>query len=212
MAICDTNIYTYYIYYTDGSTGAIAVPIDKSALDSSTLDITLVGKSRLEYGEVFNENILHLLENFSSPSSTELTPDQANTYLDLLENPIIGQLWYNSEFKQLNVCTSITPITWINLKKFNNMAGNNGFLFNGETIPLPVTVDGYVIPETNCVWHVSPAFMMSRENQNIVSFNLTSINRNINFEYVTSESNHIPGVIHYIILGIRDENSPTPIE
>lgn len=48
MINCSDN--TYVIFYTDTASGAISIP--KSALDQETLDIALVGKTRLEYGEM----------------------------------------------------------------------------------------------------------------------------------------------------------------
>ena len=62
--------------------------------------LTLFGPNVSVFGEYFWENLLHLLENFSS--STQ--PDK----------PIEGQLWYDSSNKILNVCTLTgTTQTWI---------------------------------------------------------------------------------------------------
>ena len=110
MINCSDN--TYYIYYTDASTGAIAIPIAKSSLDQTTIDIALVGKTRLEYGGIFNENLLHLLESFASESADRLTPDQTKTYLQLLDNPVVGQFWYNKTHESLNVCVQVDPVIW----------------------------------------------------------------------------------------------------
>ena len=70
MINCSDN--TYYIYYTDASSGAIAIPIAKSSLIQD-IDVTLVGKTRLEYGEVFNENMLHLLEHLLPSHYSQMT-------------------------------------------------------------------------------------------------------------------------------------------
>lgn len=56
---------------------------------NETLDIRLVGRHYIDYGEVQNENFVYLLENFSSPSPPE--------------SAISGQLWYDSYKNKLNV-------------------------------------------------------------------------------------------------------------
>jgi len=56
-------------------------------VDTST-SLSLMGRGVTNYGEVQNENVLHLLENFSS-STAPL-------------NPIEGQLWYNSDTSFIN--------------------------------------------------------------------------------------------------------------
>jgi hypothetical protein len=48
----------------------------------STLSLKLIGKNYAGYGEVQNENLVHLLENFSGSTSPN--------------NPISGQVWFDS--------------------------------------------------------------------------------------------------------------------
>lgn len=52
-------------------------------------DIKLIGRHYIDYGEIQNENMVYMLENFSN----NFPPD----------NPITGQLWYDSFHKKLNV-------------------------------------------------------------------------------------------------------------
>jgi len=54
---------------------------------NSQLDIKLVGKNYAGYGELQNENFVHLLENFSG--------------LGQPPRPISGQIWYDSGLKKL---------------------------------------------------------------------------------------------------------------
>lgn len=202
---CDTNLYEYIVRHTDSTLGVIVVP--KMALDSSELDIALVGKSRLEYGQVFNENILHILENFASPSDLD-RPDNFETYHRLLENPVVGQLWYNSKTKLLNICTSINPTKWEPLMDERNfISGNSGFLFDGEEIPLPIGNDGYEYTYDECVWHVSPAFMNALDEP-ITNYELDSSTGVIHFRYsVDNGDNFIPGNVTYIIIGKRNSQT-----
>jgi len=204
MSVCDTNIYDYYIHYTTNSIGTISIP--KSALDKNIADIAFIGKSRLEYGEVFNENILHLLERFSSPSDNSV-PVDSNTFQNLLQNPVVGQLWYNSHTSEMNMCVSISPISWEIIPQNNhNMHGNSGFLFDGEIIPLPVGIDGYVYDWSECVWHVSPAFMQGY-NAPITHYTVDASSGIIDCKYSMDGVNFIPGHVTYIILGKKDSHT-----
>lgn len=77
---------TYKITKTDGS---LLTEIIDGAVDQSATDLTLVGKNVSGYGEFINENFVKLLENFASTN-------QPN-------NPIIGQIWYDSAQNRLRV-------------------------------------------------------------------------------------------------------------
>lgn len=63
------------------------VTIVEDGTIDNTLSIKLIGKNYAGYGEVQNENFVHLLENFSNNTA----PPRA----------ISGQLWFNSETKKL---------------------------------------------------------------------------------------------------------------
>ena len=63
-------------------------------VDSSTSSISLIGKNYTGYGEIMAENLVHMLENFSSPTAPE--------------NPILGQLWWQSSTEKLKVYTATT--------------------------------------------------------------------------------------------------------
>jgi hypothetical protein len=75
-------------YIINKSDGTPLTTLEDGALDTST-SIGLLGRNYTGYGEVQNENFLHLLENFSSPGSPV--------------RPITGQTWYDSSTNVLNV-------------------------------------------------------------------------------------------------------------
>ena len=77
---------TYYINKTDGN---LLAELPDGQFDTVNSSLTLVGKNVTNFGEIFNENLVKLLENFSSSSSPE--------------HPIKGQLWYDSSSGRLNV-------------------------------------------------------------------------------------------------------------
>lgn len=66
--------------------GTTLTVIEDGTIDN-TLDIKLIGKNYAGYGEVQNENYVHLLENFSSTTAPP--------------RPISGQIWYDSATKKL---------------------------------------------------------------------------------------------------------------
>jgi len=73
-------------YRVDKFNGTFLTSVDDGTIDTTT-DIRFVGKNYAGYGEVQNENFLHLLENFANTSA----PPKA----------ITGQLWYDTTNKQL---------------------------------------------------------------------------------------------------------------
>jgi len=76
-------------YQIDRYNGTFLVSIDDQTIDSSSTDLRLVGRNYSGYGEIQNENLLHLLENFANTSA----PPRA----------ILGQLWYDSTNKKVKV-------------------------------------------------------------------------------------------------------------
>ena len=54
---------SYKINKTDGT---LLVDLIDGRIDQDTTDITLVGRNFKGYGEIFNENFVQMLENFSN--------------------------------------------------------------------------------------------------------------------------------------------------
>jgi hypothetical protein len=77
---------SYIINKTDGS---VLTEIVDGTIDQVSTDITLIGKNSTSYGEFFNENLVHLLENFANTSAPN--------------NPIAGQLWFDTTENRLKV-------------------------------------------------------------------------------------------------------------
>lgn len=85
----------YQVYYTTEDKTPIAVP--RSSVVNTAGDIVFIGKNRVEYGEVFNENVVHLLENFAVEEDPAKPGNPALTSViaPMLSRPTIGQVWYN---------------------------------------------------------------------------------------------------------------------
>lgn len=73
-------------YQVDRFNGTFFVSVEDGTIDNTT-DIRLVGKNYAGYGEVQNENFLHLLESFANTSP----PPKA----------IKGQIWFDSSVNKL---------------------------------------------------------------------------------------------------------------
>jgi len=73
-------------YKVDRFNGTFLVNVADGSIDNTT-DIRLVGKNYAGYGEIQNENFLHLLENFAN-----ITPPP---------KAIIGQIWYDTVNRKL---------------------------------------------------------------------------------------------------------------
>jgi hypothetical protein len=73
-------------YQVDRFNGQFLVSVEDGTIDTTT-DLRFVGKNYAGYGEVQNENFLHLLENFSNTTA----PPRVVT----------GQVWYDSSNKKL---------------------------------------------------------------------------------------------------------------
>lgn len=82
----------YIIYNNDGS---VLLTMAEGRIDSEATSLDLIGKNVDNYGEYLNNNLIKLLTNFAAPSS--ISP----------RTPQIGQLWYNTTDKRLNVYNGI---------------------------------------------------------------------------------------------------------
>lgn len=108
--------------------GTTLVDLDDGVVDNVSSSIKFVGRNVVNYGEIQNENFLHLLENFSNssapslPLSGQLWFDTNSTTLRLYDgsfwrqlpkvvysstatNQTSGDFWYNSSSNQLFVKT-----------------------------------------------------------------------------------------------------------
>jgi hypothetical protein len=78
-------------YTINNTAGTTLVTLADGKIDTTTTDLTLIGKGYAGFGERLNENFVKLLENFANTSAPS--------------NKQKGQLWYDSLNNQLNVYT-----------------------------------------------------------------------------------------------------------
>ncbi len=77
---------SYKLNKTDGT---LLVDLVDGQLDTSTTDISLIGKNYSGFGESLNENLIKMLENFAKSSAPS--------------NPLKGQLWYDTSTQRVKV-------------------------------------------------------------------------------------------------------------
>jgi hypothetical protein len=205
---------SYEVNFTDVNTSPIYVL--EQAVDNTSIDISLFGLIRLSYGEELQENLLHLLENFSCPEDEILpnTPDLSISHNNLLENPIKGQFWHNSTNGTLY---HYDGIYWIPIRGLEDVGANWGSIGHGQQLPRPVSpTTGYVFPYEECIWSVSPAaYDGSFQGMNCY----TEVDSRVIMEYrLTGDTFPLPGIVNYLIIGIKGNNNlghmivPPPIE
>ncbi len=113
---------SYKLNKTDGS---ILTDLVDGTVDTTSSDLTLIGKNYSGFGEFLNENFIKVLENFSN-SSAPL-------------NPIRGQLWYDTSENKLKI---------YNGSQFTSSGGTTV----SATIPNAVAVTfGLILQDSSCI-------------------------------------------------------------
>lgn len=81
---------SYTINLTNGTK---LTDIIDGSIDQTATDLTLIGKNLSNYGTFYNDNLVHLLENFANVTEPN--------------NPITGQLWYDTSANILKIYNGV---------------------------------------------------------------------------------------------------------
>lgn len=189
----------YIVNFTDIRTSPIS--ISEGGINSTSTDISLFGRIRREYGELLNENLLHLLENFACAEDDILTgnPSRTDAYNEILSNPTTGQFWYNTTNK---ILYSWDGNHWVPFRSVDDVAANWGTIGHNQQLPKPISqTTGYEFDYTECIWSVSPAIYEASFSSMGCG---TDSNAVVTMEYKLSGSNTVlTGLANYLIIGIK---------
>ncbi|QDJ96411.1 hypothetical protein Xoosp13_225 [Xanthomonas phage Xoo-sp13] len=177
--------------------------VSEDTVDETSYDVTLFGRILQNYGEGVNEDLLNLLENFSCPEDPATTgiftatPDLLSVTKTQLNNPTIGQFWYNSS-RELMYYYDGTR--WNPIPNRGAYAANWGQVMNGQQLPKPVNFQGRVFDYNECIWSVSPAAINGTIDLMNCNTNASS-QVTMHYRYANTEM-IVPGIANYLIIGI----------
>lgn len=124
-------------------------------------------------------------------------PDLSQVTDSILSNPTEGQFWYNSTNRHMYVWRDDQ---WVPLMNRGDYAANWGQIAHGQTLPKPVSEDGYVFEYDECIWSTSPAVLGKFDR--FVCF--ADANGIVTAQYRPLGSGTFTnGTANYIIVGIR---------
>ena len=78
-------------YQINKTSGALLVNLADGQIDSTSSDLSLIGRGYTGFGEAVNENFVKILENFANASAPA--------------NPLAGQIWWDTSVSRLKVYT-----------------------------------------------------------------------------------------------------------
>lgn len=190
------------IYKVNSTRASIpAISINENDVDDSTA-VKLFGRRKVAYGQDLNENLLRLLETYACPevvNSVPARPDPARASGPVFDNPVEGQLWFNSTptKEKLHVYNGSE---WVEMRKYGDLAANWGVIASGGVIPLPVSHTGRTYGWDEVVFIVSPfgyPFVID-----YMTCYASTVGE-VTMEYsLVNDPAIVPGLANYLIIGI----------
>ena len=84
----------YTISLSNGTSLLGTAGLSDGSVDSTSTSLALIGKNYPSYGQLLNENLVHLLEHFANSESPN--------------NPLPGQIWWDTSLSVLKLNTAAT--------------------------------------------------------------------------------------------------------
>ncbi len=99
----------YTIRYSDLSKNPITIPNNTVLPAGTELDLTLYGKGKLDYGQEWDTNFLHLLENFADSQEPD-APTEGQIWFDTSGSPKANLLKYRKDDDTWDTAASQTYV------------------------------------------------------------------------------------------------------
>lgn len=188
---------TYQVNPTRKNEAPISVP--ETEIDNSVA-VKLFGRRKLSYGKDLNENLLRLLETFACPQNNmSATPDRSKASDNMFDNPVVGQLWYNSTPTKEGLFVWDGG-AWTEQYKMGDIAANWGIIADGGQIPLPISQNGRTYTYAECSWIVSPYGYPNSIDYMKCSASATAV---VTMQYsLQNSADVVGGFANYLIIGI----------
>ena len=155
----------YKLNKTDGS---LLVDLIDGQIDTTSSDLTLIGRNYTGFGEVLNENFIKVLENFANTTAPA--------------NPIKGQLWYDSSENKLKIYNGTAFVsgggTTVATTQPNMVAGDlwidsskqQMYFFDGTALKL-VGPD-YSLAQGTSGWEVISILDTQNQTRTVIKFSI----------------------------------------
>ena len=185
-----------YILYK--SNGQQLTVVQDGSIDPSSTSLTFVGKNYAGYGQILDQNMAKLLENFANSASPT--------------KPLIGQLWYDSSTKNLKVYNGArfrsiqkfdsgnsTPTDVVKGDLWFNDADQKLYLFNGSTFVM-------IGPQNSTFNKVALNPVQAQDNttlvgqsQFVLEFDITDSNNQQAWPAIISKTSFTPNITDNLI-------------
>lgn len=146
-------------YIINNSRGQVITVVSDGTVNTSSTDLSLLGRGVTEYGEYQNENFVFLLENFANSTA----PLQ----------PILGQLWYNSATDTLHTYNSANTWTALASESFVTAAVGSA-LVNTALSGIPTAPTAAAGTNSNQI--ATTKFVVNLLQGNVAIGNVSSVN------------------------------------
>lgn len=115
------------VYQIKRTDGVQTITIQPGTLNGpggvlSDTDLLLYGQGTIAWGAGIDQNLLRIIENFACPEHSTLAGQPADeTDLGIsgagINNPIVGQQWFNTDTGKITVLTEVSPSTfeWVSI-------------------------------------------------------------------------------------------------
>ena len=124
----------YTVNRSDPTQPSVTIP--EGSVNVTDTSLSLIGRNYPNYGQAFASNLLHLLENFSSPTSPN--------------NPTTGQIWYDSGNGFLNYFDGLqwNPIVSLNSSAIVSLPENTS-VSSSALLPVSDAGQSYSVSKAN---------------------------------------------------------------